>query len=558
MAAEHGNRACSENQIQSVVRGILGQLFQERPSPSVQHATVNSEINRAFRLPRNSNTSPLTVEGEPQTGPSEPSQPVSLPQQPLSVPSFNSHLNYGNVMGRRPGPIRPRRSGNRRHSAVQSNNRCSSTQSSSSDRNELFLKDVYLLPRPTYDRVPRREAKANLQKEGFCIDAYTFDKRWNEQIIREKMVMLFQNILKDEKSFEFVKSSGTTVIPVNLPSEQRMTGKVLKHVAGNGPVYIRSCTDVEFQLSEEGDDEILNTSGISTSATVSQRSIVEPNKTLLCSDIRNYIPQPSSSSSLSSPACLQRQNSATDSCGENLCRSGLPNELNYEPTTSQLQHISEMFPFLDHEMISKALLDSNMNVEVSIDKLLGMTEGRVHDEPDAHNEPENITDDEIWDTPIATPVSFADNPLTILKRFTRSAVNTFGEEMDVVINRNKDILQQVVRRYKHPEFDITKSLNVSFVNEPGVDAGGLTRQKGHLLPMHNYDLVSGGLFVIVGRMVLHAILNNCTGVPGLSPGVIAYIASGSRDAAVEHLTLEDVPDPVLQDKLHQVKLKELT
>ena len=72
-----------------------------------------------------------------------------------------------------------------------------SSQPSSSDRNELFLKDVYLLPRPMYDRVPRREAKANLQKEGFCIDAFTFDKRWDEQTLRDKMAMLFCKILKD-------------------------------------------------------------------------------------------------------------------------------------------------------------------------------------------------------------------------------------------------------------------------------------------------------------------------------------------------------------------------
>ena len=206
-----------------------------------------------------------------------------------------------------------------------------------------------------------------------------------------------------------------------------------------------------------------------------------------------------------------------------------------------------------------------------------ITEPEVHDDPDTHNEPEDIADDdELWDTPLLESVVFAGNPSQSLKRFTRAAVNTFGEEMDVVINQNKDMLQQVVRKYKHPEFDITKPLNVSFINEPGVDAGGLTREyfhilmdrlqkplgsldlfegrKGHLLPMHNYDLVSGGLFVMVGKMVLHSILNNCTGVPGLSPGVIAYVASGNRDAAVEHLTLEDVPDPVLQDKLRQVIL----
>ena len=44
---------------------------------------------------------------------------------------------------------------------------------------------------------------------------------------------------------------------------------------------------------------------------------------------------------------------------------------------------------------------------------------------------------------------------------------------------------------------------------------------------------------------------------GLSPAVIAYATTGNRDAAVEHITIEDIPDPVLQDKLHKVILKAL-
>ena len=57
--------------------------------------------------------------------------------------------------------------------------------------------------------------------------------------------------------------------------------------------------------------------------------------------------------------------------------------------------------------------------------------------------------------------------------------------------------------------------------------------------------------MLFGKMILHAILNRCAGLPGLSPAIVSYL-SGSRDAAVEKLTPEDFPDPVYQDKLHQV------
>ena len=129
----------------------------------------------------------------------------------------------------------------------------------------------------------------------------------------------------------------------------------------------------------------------------------------------------------------------------------------------------------------------------------------------------------------------------------------------------------MLRRYKYPSFDITKPLSVEFKYELGVDAGGVTRelfhllmerlksqlnlfegQVGHLVPIHDYDLLSGGLFVQVGRMILHSILNECNGMPGLSPGVVAYLVTGKRDAAVEHVKVSDIPDPVLQGRLREV------
>jgi hypothetical protein len=75
---------------------------------------------------------------------------------------------------------------------------------------------------------------------------------------------------------------------------------------------------------------------------------------------------------------------------------------------------------------------------------------------------------------------------------------------------------------------------------------------GHLVPIHNYDLVSGGFFVLTGKMILHSILNRCTGITGLSPAVLVYLITGSRDAAVEHIIVEDVPDPVYQELLYKV------
>lgn len=90
---------------------------------------------------------------------------------------------------------------------------------------------------------------------------------------------------------------------------------------------------------------------------------------------------------------------------------------------------------------------------------------------------------------------------------------------------------------------------------PLLTGGGINLfegQVGHLVPIHNYDVLSGGLFVLAGKMILHSILNDCNGVPGMSPAVISYLMTGRRDSAVEHVTLEDMPDPDLKEKLNKV------
>ena len=55
-------------------------------------------------------------------------------------------------------------------------------------------------------------------------------------------------IFFDTFSFEFVKASGTEIVPVNVPEGQEMTGRILKHISSTGPVYIRPCNNMEVKL----------------------------------------------------------------------------------------------------------------------------------------------------------------------------------------------------------------------------------------------------------------------------------------------------------------------
>lgn len=160
--------------------------------------------------------------------------------------------------------------------------------------------------------------------------------------------------------------------------------------------------------------------------------------------------------------------------------------------------------------------------------------------------------------------------------FAKEAMKPIGCNLELEVDRNTDFLKQMLRKYKNPGFDITKHLSIEFKDEMGLDAGGVTReyfhllmerlkqgpggainlfegQLGHLVPIHNnYDVLSGALFVLSGKMILHSILNDCNGVPGMSPAIISYLMTGRRDSAVEHVTLEDIPDPDLKEKLQEL------
>ena len=185
----------------------------------------------------------------------------------------------------------------------------------------------------------------------------------------------------------------------------------------------------------------------------------------------------------------------------------------------------------------------------------------------------------VWNTPLAaTPYLVIDDGKEALRKFISEVVKPFGEELDIHVNRENDLFKQVLRKYKNPAFDITKPPNVEFSVEFRVDgggpsreyfhlvmeslwktqAGGITLFKGqpdHLVPSHNYDFVSGGMLVLAGKMTLHSLLNKCNGVPGISRPVASYLISGRRDAVVEKISLQDIPDPDVQSSVQQVSRK---
>jgi hypothetical protein len=60
---------------------------------------------------------------------------------------------------------------------------------------ELIIKDVCLLPTPNWNQVPRRHTKEDLVRQNYFVDAWTLDKAWSEEQLRNELYQLFEDRL---------------------------------------------------------------------------------------------------------------------------------------------------------------------------------------------------------------------------------------------------------------------------------------------------------------------------------------------------------------------------
>ena len=58
---------------------------------------------------------------------------------------------------------------------------------------------------------------------------------------------LFDNSVIFVFSFEFVKSSGCNIVPVQVPRGQEKNARVMKQISGQGPLYIRAMETLNFE-----------------------------------------------------------------------------------------------------------------------------------------------------------------------------------------------------------------------------------------------------------------------------------------------------------------------
>ncbi len=105
--------------------------------------------------------------------------------------SFRLPRNQGSQPSRQP----PRRSRNGRFAPYRNREKKANESKNPSHANYV-MKDVCLLPSPDWDNVPRRDSKQQLVRQNMFIDAWTLDKTWSEEQLRNEILMLFKEQLK--------------------------------------------------------------------------------------------------------------------------------------------------------------------------------------------------------------------------------------------------------------------------------------------------------------------------------------------------------------------------
>ena len=91
---------------------------------------------------------------------------------------------------------RPRTSSSRKRQAASSR---------SSTTTKPVYKDLILIPNPSTDKVPMHNNRIKLEKRGFVVHEFPFEKHWNDSYLEEKILHAFKD--KGLMAFEYVKVS---------------------------------------------------------------------------------------------------------------------------------------------------------------------------------------------------------------------------------------------------------------------------------------------------------------------------------------------------------------
>ena len=117
----------------------------------------------------------------------------------------------------------------------------STNKTSKCNEQRTVLKDVILLHGPKQDKVPCGVARKVLFALGFTTTlelSHTMKESEIRSLLEEKFKNKLESISRKGNKFQFVRAINSKIIPLENTKQAAYNGRLLKHISGQGPLYI--------------------------------------------------------------------------------------------------------------------------------------------------------------------------------------------------------------------------------------------------------------------------------------------------------------------------------
>ena len=173
------------------------------------------------------------------------------------------------------------------------------------------LKDVFLISDPSITTVPRRNSRQFYHKNGLVATAVQFGSSMDNEDVYKQIRKSFCKY--EDLQFEFLKAVDDLV----NPGVEKVDYKVMKHITGQGPVYVRSTKKLLLDDDYNIDENYVECEGSSKHSSL--KFIVINDTKLPPSSSKTVINCPVQSELKVSPICFKRFRASDIECHAAAC-----------------------------------------------------------------------------------------------------------------------------------------------------------------------------------------------------------------------------------------------
>jgi hypothetical protein len=315
------------------------------------------------------------------------------------------------------------------------------------------MKDVILLPNPRMKTVPRGRKREELYARGFVATAFSITNEMTNAQMHQQFSTMFSEKLKGTRTFTIVRAVGNRIVEINI--SQEITGKVLKHICGQGPVYLRCvrATDTEFawvDADDESDTDDGETIGIESESDELPTS---------------FLATPENSAAAHMPTTIRSEcTDSTPNILRNNCTPSLPDSaIQGQVGTVACPSCNMRFPVSQIEQHADACCEGRSS-EASLygTWVLNPTIDTIE-----------VPDEDPFVDEIANQ---QERPVLTTKELIETLITNVASSSNRIAVRRKFLWDDFVTARKKPWFLPNGGFKIDFIGEEAIDGGGPRRE----------------------------------------------------------------------------------